>query len=234
VVIVIVNLVAGLVLLTLNYGLQPEFLILAVVSISLLIALFIAFVYFSVRPKATERAVGWIARIVSVVRGKNWDKMRFQESARKTLGPFHEGIQNIRGSSRALIKAAVFSSLASVFDILLIFFVFSAVRYPVPVDKALIVYALTVGLQASGVAVVGFTEVIMISLYSALGIPITLSAATTLLTRFASLWFKLSIAFVSFQCVVFNRCVCSVCNRVSFRRAHFVSNKSCETNPTGN
>lgn len=225
--IVTVNLTAGLVLLTLNYGLQPEFLILAVISISLLAALFIALVYFSVRPKATERVVGWIARIISIVRRKNWDEMRFQESARKTLGPFHEGVQSIRGNSKALIKAAVFSSLASVFDILLIFLVFSAVRYPVPVDKALIVYALTVSLQASGVTVVGFTEVVMISLYSALGIPVALSSVITLLTRFASLWFKLSIAFVSFQCVVFNRCVCSVCNRVSLRHDHMTPEQAC-------
>jgi uncharacterized protein (TIRG00374 family) len=225
--IVTVNLVAGLVLLTSNYGLRPEFLILAVISISLLSALFIALVYFSVKPKATERVVGWIARIISVVRRKNWDKIRFQESARKTLGPFHEGVQSIRGNSRTLIKAAVFSSLASVFDILLIFLVFSAARYPVPVDKALIVYALTVSLQASGVAVVGFTEVVMISLYSALGVPVALSSVITLLARFASLWFKLSIAFVSFQCVVFNRCVCSVCNRVSFRHAHMVPEQAC-------
>ena len=153
--------------------------------------------------------------------------MRFQESARKTLGPFHEGVQSIRGNSRALIKAAVFSSLASAFDILLIVLVFSAVRYPVPLDKALIVYALTVSLQASGVAVLGFTEVVMISLYSTLGIPILISSAVTLLARFASLWFKLSIAFVSFQCVVFNRCVCSVCNRVRSRHAHMVPEQPC-------
>jgi hypothetical protein len=225
--IVTVNLVIGLTLLTLNYGLQVGFLILSVVSISLLVSLFIAFVYFSVRPKATERVVGWIGRLISFVRRKNWDKTRFQESARKTLGPFHEGVESIRGNPRVLIKAAVFSSLAVVFDILLVLLVFRALSFPVPVDKALIVYALTVSLQASGVAVVGFTEVIMMQLYTALGVPIALSAGTTLLTRFASMWFKLTIAFVSFQCVVLNRCVCSVCNRVSFRGRQ----NNCSENP---
>lgn len=216
--IVLVTLVAGLTLLTLNYGLQPEFLILSVVSISLLVALFVAFVYFSIKPKATERVVGWIARLISLVRRKNWDRTRFRESAQKTLGPFHEGIQSIRGNPRVLIKAAFFSSLASVFDVLLVILVFSAIRFPVPVDKALIVYALTVSLQTSGVAVVGFTEVVMIQLYTELGVPFQLSAVATLLTRFASMWFKLSIAFVGFQCVVLNRCVYGACNRVSLMR----------------
>lgn len=148
--IVIVNLAAGLTLLTMNYGLQSEFFALSVVSITLLVALFIALVYFSVRPKATERVVGWIARVISIVRGKNWDKARFQESARKSLCPFYEGVQSIRGNRKALIKAAVFSSLESVFDISLVLLVFSALHYPIPVDKALIVFALTSSLQEIG------------------------------------------------------------------------------------
>jgi len=216
--ILVVNLIAGLTLLSLNYGFQLEFLILTVVSIGLLVALFIAFIYFSVKPKATERVVGWAARLVSLVRRKGWDKAHFQESARKTLGPFHDGFQSLRGNKRALVKAAVFSSLVCVFDISLILIVFASLKYPVPMDKALIVYALSVGLGATGATIIGFTEVIMSTLYASLGIPFRLSFLATLLIRFASLWFKLSIAFVSFQCVVVNRCVCSACDRVSLRR----------------
>jgi hypothetical protein len=226
--IVTATLITGLTLLTLGYGLQTEFLVLSVISICLLVALFVALVYFSTRPKATERAVGWVARLISIIRRKNWDKARFQESAKKTLGPFHEGVHEMRSNPRALIKAAVFMAFASVFDITLILLVFSALHYPIPLDKALIVYALTTSLQATGVTVVGFTEVVMISLYTTLhigaGLSITaqatLPAAVTLLTRFASLWFKLSIAFVGFQCVVTNRCVCSACEKMSTRQAN--------------
>ena len=233
--IMIVTLVTGLTLLTLDVGLQSEFLLLSIISISLLIALFTALVYFSAKPKATERAVGWIARLISLIRRKNWDKSHFQESAQKILGPFHEGVQNIRDNPRALVKAALFSSLASMLDISLILLVFSALHYSVPIDKALIVYALTTSLQATGVTVVGFTEVVMISLYTGLHIgvgltsaaQVALSADTTLLTRFATLWFKLSIAFVSFQCVVTNRCVCTVCDRISARNGK----ASIETSP---
>jgi len=173
--------------------------------------------------------VGWIARIISLVRGKDWDKASFQVSARKTLGPFHEGVQSIRSSPKVLIKAAVFSSLASIFDISLVLLVFSAVGNPLPLDKALIVYALTVSLQSTGVVVVGFTEVVMISLYRAVGITFALGSAVTLLSRLASFWFKLSIAFVSFQCVVLNRCVCGVCNRVSSRNAPALVATDAET-----
>ena len=227
VVIVMVNLIAGLTLLTLNYGFQIGFVILSVVTISLLVALFVAFVYFSVKPKATERAVGSIARLISLVRRKTWDKKHFQESAKKTLGPFHEGIQGLRGNPRVLVKAAIFSALATVCDISLVILVFRALSFPLPLDKALIVYALTISLQTSGVAVIGFTEVIMSTLYIALGVSIELSVAATLLIRFASLWFKLAIAFVGFQSVVLNRCVDSVCKRAS----RWNRSKSCSEPP---
>jgi uncharacterized protein (TIRG00374 family) len=223
VVIVMVNLIAGLTLLTLNYGLQIGFLILSVVSISLLVALFVAFVYFSVNPKATERAVGGIARFISLVRRKTWDKKHFQESAKKTLGPFHEGIESLRGNPKVLVKAAIFSALATVCDVTLVVLVFRALSFPLPLDKALIVYALTISLQTSGVAVIGFTEVLMSSLYIALGVSKELSIAATLLIRFASLWFKLAIAFVGFQSVVLNRCVDGVCKRASL----WSRSKSC-------
>jgi uncharacterized membrane protein YbhN (UPF0104 family) len=69
----------------------------------------------------------------------------------------------------------------------------------VPVDKVLIVYALTGILQAMGVSFVGFTEIVMSSSYSLLGIPLAVSLSATLLTRVVTLWFKLIVGYVAFQ-----------------------------------
>ena len=108
--------------------------------------------------------------------------------------------------------------MASVFDVFVVVLVFSSLNFSVPLDKALIVYSLTVSLQASGVSFIGFAEFLMFNLYTVLGIPTPLGGAAVILIGFATTFFKLSIAFVSFQCVVLNRCVCSVCNKVSFNR----------------
>jgi hypothetical protein len=61
-----------------------------------------------------------------------------------------------------------------------IFLVFASLRFPVPVDKVLIVYALTGTLQAMGVSFLGFTEITMSSSYTVLGIPVAISLAATL------------------------------------------------------
>lgn len=68
-----------------------------------------------------------------------------------------------------------------------------------PVDKVLIVYALTGSLQAMGVSFLGFTEIIVSSSYAILGIPAVLSVSATLLTRVVTLWFKLAVSYVVFQ-----------------------------------
>jgi hypothetical protein len=61
-----------------------------------------------------------------------------------------------------------------------IFLVFASLRFPVPVDKVLIVYALTGTLQAMGVSFLGFTEITMSSSYTVLSIPVAISLAATL------------------------------------------------------
>jgi uncharacterized membrane protein YbhN (UPF0104 family) len=68
-----------------------------------------------------------------------------------------------------------------------IFLVFASLRFPVPVDKVLIVYALTGTLQAMGVSFLGFTEITMSSSYTVLGIPVAISLAATLLVRVVTL-----------------------------------------------
>jgi uncharacterized membrane protein YbhN (UPF0104 family) len=80
-----------------------------------------------------------------------------------------------------------------------VFLVFASLGYPIPVDKVLIIYALTGSLQIIGISFVGFTEVIVSSAYTLLGIQPALSLSVTLLTRVVTLWFKLVVSYVAFQ-----------------------------------
>jgi len=82
-----------------------------------------------------------------------------------------------------------------------IFLIFAALGSPVPVDKVLIVYALTGSMQAMGISFVGFTEIAMSGSYTVLGILPAVSVSATLLTRIVTLWFKLIAAYVAFQFV---------------------------------
>jgi uncharacterized protein (TIRG00374 family) len=195
----VLDLVLGLVLLARHYTLSSSVLIFIAVVLFLTIFSLAILCYVSAKPKATKKMLDWLIRVISFVQGGRWDSLNFRLRAEGMLNKFHEGIRTLSADPVALIRPIVFSLLAWNFDVLVIFLTFASLGYPVPVDKALIVYALTGALQAMGIAVVGFTELVMSSAYTVLGIPPAVSLSVTLLTRVVTLWFKLIVAYVAFQ-----------------------------------
>ena len=208
------NLILGLTLLAVSYGLPSEIFILIVFTLIPLILLLIVVFYLSVKPEATKKILAWLTRLISFVLRDHWKPAGFQAKAEKLLVTFHEGIQTLGANPKALAQPIIFSVLAWGFDVSVVFLVFVSMGYPVPVDKVLIVYAITGSLQTSGVSLVGFTEIIMSSIYVVLGIPAAVSLTATLLTRLAAFWFKLLVAYVVFECTVLWQCICGVCARI--------------------
>ncbi len=51
-----------------------------------------------------------------------------------------------------------------------------------------------------GLSFIGFAEIIVSSSYIVLGISPAVSLSATLLTRAVTLWFKLVVSYVAFQC----------------------------------
>jgi len=125
--------------------------------------------------------------------------MDFRLKAERMLNSFHEGIRTLSADKKALARPVAFSLLSWAFDVSVVFLTFTALGCPVPVDKVLIVYALTGTLQSIGISFLGFTEIIVSSSYTVLGVPLALSLSATLLTRAVTLWFKLILAYVAFQ-----------------------------------
>ncbi len=194
--ITVVTFSAGLILVLLNYSMP----ILAAVSVLTFLALsilslFIIY-YVSIKPKATDALLRLVVRIAHFFR-KSWNSEGFILNAKETLGKFHEGMQLLRAKPKALLKPIVFSVLSWVLDIGVMFLAFTALGYPVPVDKVLIVYTLMGTLQAVGVGV--FNEIIMSTSFMILGSSGALSVSVTLLTRAVTLWFRLILAYAAFQ-----------------------------------
>ena len=155
--------------------------------------------YLSVNEKATGRILGWIIRGGSFVLRDHWNPEDFRSRAEQLLGRFHEGIRTLGSNRRALARPISLSFLAWGFDISITFLTFASLGFPAPIDKVLIVYALTGSLQAFGVSFLGFTEVIVSGAYAILGIPAAISVSATLLVRFVTLWFKLIVSYFVFQ-----------------------------------
>ncbi len=196
--ITIVALSTGLGLLLLNYDLPP-IAILIIAAILALSILSLAIIYYvSLRSTATKTLLQWAIKIMSFFR-KRWNPQNFKGRAEEMLNEFHEGFGQLRDNPRELVLPIVFAVTSFVFEISVIFLTFLALGYPVPIDRVLIVFTLAGTLQTVGVTFFGFTEIVMTSAFSALGIQVDISFAVTMLTRVVNLWFRLIVSYLALQ-----------------------------------
>ncbi len=192
-------LLAGFGLLAINVALPLPALILVAVIMVISVASLVVVYYLSTSPKATKTMVNWLTRVLSFVLRKHFHEAQFRTDAQKFLRVFHEGIATLSSERKALVRPIALYILSLVFDISVVFFTFAALGYIVPVDKVLIVYALTGALQSIGVSFFGFTDTIMSLAYTVLLIDPAVSVSVTLLTRIITLWFKLIISYFALQ-----------------------------------
>lgn len=198
-VVTVFALTLGLVLLATEYTLPVLVLIFLGGVLFITVSSLVVVYYVSKKPKVTQKMLNWLIRVVSFILRSHWDAVAFRNSAESSLKMFHKGIESISADKKALIRPVLLYALSIVFDVSLVFFVFAALGSVVPVDTVLIVYALTGTIQSIGMSFVGFTEIIMSTSYTVLGIQPALSFSVTLLTRVVTLWFKLVVAYFAFQ-----------------------------------
>jgi uncharacterized protein (TIRG00374 family) len=198
-VITVMSLVLGLVLLGRDCVFSgPVLIFIAVVSFLSVLSLFLLS-YLSAKPKVTKKILDLLIRAACLIRRGRWDPTDFRLKAEEMLNKYHESIRVLGGNPKALVQPVGFSLTSWAFDVSITFLTFASLNYPVPVDKVLIVYALTGSLQAFGVSFVGFTELVMSGSYTVLGIPAAVGLSATLLSRVVTLWFKLLVAYFAFQ-----------------------------------
>jgi len=191
-------LTTGLSLVLINYSLPltTALLIAFILSLSIL-GLGIVY-YVSIKPTATKTLLGWAIKIVSFFR-KRWNPQNFRSKGEEALGNFHVGISQLKADPRSLVVPIAFAVTGFICEISVVFLTFMALGYPVPVDKVLIVFTLTGALQTVGITIFGFTEIVMTSIFTFLGIPVDLSFSVTLLTRVVNLWFRLVVSYLALQ-----------------------------------
>ncbi len=198
-VVTVFALTLGLGILAFNYTLSSLVLLFLGGVLIITISSVVIVYYLSTRPKATQKMLNWLIRVVSFFLRSRWDAEGFRCRTERTLKVFHEGIERLRANRKALVRPVVLYTLSLVFDISVVSFTFAALGSPVPIDTVLIVYSLTGTIQSIGLSFVGFTEIIMSTSYNVLGISSALSFSVTLLTRVVTLWFKLVVSYFAFQ-----------------------------------
>jgi uncharacterized membrane protein YbhN (UPF0104 family) len=101
-----------------------------------------------------------------------------------------------------VIQPAIFSFFAWGFEVLTIFFVFSAFGFLIPADKVIIVRSIAANIEAQGYAFAGYAQIVATALYTALGIDLALAASVALLGGVVVFWLKTAISYVAFHYVV--------------------------------
>ncbi len=193
-------LVAGFGLLAAKITLPLEVIIFFGVVMALSVGSFTVVYLMSTNFKTTKAILNnFLIPVSSFFLRSRFNEVQFRNDAEKFLNMFHRGIDALGANRKALLKPILLYVLSITFDISVVFLVFASLGYAVPVDKVLIVYALTGTLTSIGVSFVGLTEIITSTAYQVLSIPLAVSFSVTLLTRIITLWFKLIIGYVTFQ-----------------------------------
>ena len=193
----VVAMTLGLGLVLLNYTVDPLTALLIVLILALSILTLGITYWVSIKQSATKSLLNFAVKTVQIFR-KTWNPEGFKLNAEALLGGFHGNFKQLRANPKALVEPAVYSVIGFVFEVSVVFLCFIALGYPVPVDKVLIVFTLTGTLQTVGVFI-GVPDLVMTISLNALGIPIDMSVAVTLLTRVVNLWFRLAVSYVALQ-----------------------------------
>jgi uncharacterized protein (TIRG00374 family) len=201
----------GLFLLAVNYTLDSGVMITIGTALALLILPLIVIIYLSVNLNATKRILRGLKRLYAFIRRRPANIENFEKRIEKLLEAYHDGISALKKDPKTLFQTTLLQTAGWIFDITALFLIFVSINYIVSPDKVIITNIISVNLQTQGVALAGFAQVVSSGVYTILGIPLSYSAASTVLAGFASFWFKLIIAFFAFQFVVFSRCVPHFC-----------------------
>jgi uncharacterized protein (TIRG00374 family) len=194
----IIALSIGLTLLLFSYPLPftDSFFVVFILALSILSLAIIYYV--SVKPSATKTLLNWGLKIVLFFR-KKWNPQKARLRAEEFLGRFHASIQDLGANPKTLVKPIIYAVVSFIFEVGVVFLSFYALGQSVPVSTVLIVFTLTGTLQTVGITMFGFTEIVMTSIFSFLGIPVYVSFSVTLLTRVVTLWFRLIISYMALQ-----------------------------------
>jgi uncharacterized protein (TIRG00374 family) len=213
-VVILGSLIIGFLLLIFNYTLNG--IVMTALGFTILVMALPLFgiLYLSINVGATEKLLRGIQKISSKIKGKeSKSTAALQEKLHHQIMEFREGVLSIKKNPKAVVKPITYQTLAWVFQILALYFVFVAIGDTIGIDKVVITNTIVSNVQGQGVILAGLSQAVSSQLYSVLGIIDRVAVASSLLAGLASFWFKLVVSFGFFQVTVFERCIPIICNK---------------------
>ena len=107
----------------------------------------------------------------------------------------------LKSSKVSLALSTLFAFAYWIFDIIVAYFVFASLKFPVPLGIIVAVYTIGISIQIVPIGIpgmVGVVETVMSGLYVVSGIPLSLSVAATVMIRLVMMWFEALIGGIIF------------------------------------
>ena len=194
-VVILGSLIVGMVLLVLNYSVNSLLLVAIGITLTFLALPLVLIIYLSTNVSATKKLLRALVGAIAKIRKKPFETAQLENR----ITDFHDGIMSIKSKPKAMVKPVVFQTLAWVFEILALFFVFVALGSEIAADEILITNTVVSTIRDQGVVLAGFSQIVSSQLYGVLGINLSLAQASSLLAGLANFWFRLVVSFVFFQ-----------------------------------
>jgi uncharacterized protein (TIRG00374 family) len=181
---------------------MPPFLLGTLLLVSVgTIGMIAAILYLALKDSAVEKLVNVFMALVKIVTKSREKQEARKEKLRLSLYSFSDAFRTYKKSPRLLVKPMLYAVVAWVFTLLVYLMVFYSLGFTAIslIDLAMVYcVASTVETLTAGFPV-GAVEITMISLYSALGIPVVIAGAATTLTRLLTFWFQIMVGYPIFQ-----------------------------------
>jgi hypothetical protein len=142
-----------------------------------------------------------IVFVERITRGR-WNLNAWRDKVRKDTRTFYESLGSFGANPGKLVLPIGFSILSWFFSILVYYLVFAAIGYILDWAILIVVYSLVIALKSIPVGIpweVGVTEIAMTTLFGAFGVPLSISAAATVLIRIVSDGFRFVVGFGAVQ-----------------------------------
>jgi uncharacterized protein (TIRG00374 family) len=201
----LMNMVAGIILLLLNYTLEGSLLItlggiMMLLTLPLIILLVVSF-----KLEGARKVIATLFRFFSRVGRNRWHLDELQAKINKALGDYHEGMKILLRNPRMLFKPIVLSFFAWGFEVITLLFVFASLGQLIQPDKVIIVRAIAGNVESQGYAFIGYAQIITSEIYRALGVPFAIGASVALLGGVVIFWLKTGISYAAFHYTIFHK-----------------------------
>lgn len=204
-IITLTAIIIGAILLSVNYTLGVGVMLQIGAFMALLVTPLIMILYFSIKIDKAKKILKTLNRIYTYITRKPENQQYFENRIEKTLYSYRQALQTLKAQPKAMIKPLSWLSVGWLLNLLAAILVFASIGAAVSADKIIITNTIVSNFQANGLALTSLTQVISSTIYTTLGIAPILSITSSLLTGFATFWFKTIIAFGVFQAVTLTK-----------------------------